>query len=111
MFLGTFGQSCPHSQKRCLLSKQFWQGAGISSPGQGFWKLANFHLPEPQEAGRLLPFVTGSDCLPAAARVSPDTTPCICPMCRPNSWYQRVRAGLPDGKDTGHPLAGPTSMG
>lgn len=94
MFLGTFGQSCPHSQKRCLLSKQFWQGAGISSPGQGFWKLANFHLPEPQEeAGRLLPFVTGSDCLPAAARVSPDTTPCICPMCRPNSWSQRVRPG------------------
>lgn len=74
MFLGAFGQSCVHSQKRCLLSKQFWQGAGTGSRGQGFWKLASFHLPEPQEeAGRLLPFVTGSDCLPAAVRVSPNT--------------------------------------
>lgn len=73
MFLGAFGQSCPHSQKRCLLSKQFWQEARIGSPGQGFWKLANFHLPEPQEeAGRLLPFVIGSDCLPAAVRGSPN---------------------------------------
>lgn len=102
MFLGAFGQSCPHSQKRCLLSKQFWQGANTGSPGQGFWKLASFHLPEPQEeAGRLLPFVTGSDCLLAAVRVSPNTqcpasVPCAdqTPGPRPqgqDSWMLRIQ--------------------
>lgn len=96
MFLGAFGQSCPHSQKRCLLSKQFWQGASIGSPDQGFWKLASFHLPEPQEeAGRLLPFVTGSDCLLAAVRESPNTQ---CPASVP--YANQTPGPRPQGQDS-----------
>lgn len=112
MFLGTSGQSCPHSQKLCLLSKQFWQGAGIGSPGQGFWKLASFHLPEPQEeAGRLLPFVTSSDCLLAAVRVSPNTQHPASVPCADQTPGPRLLLvpGLLDVKDTGHLLAGSTA--
>lgn len=52
--------SCPCSQKHCLLSKSFWQGAGSSCPRQGFWKLADPHLLKPQGAAGLLPFMTAS---------------------------------------------------
>lgn len=72
MFPDAFRKICPHSQKRCLLSKCFWQEAGLSSPGQGLWKLASPHLPEPWgEAGQL--FVTNSDCPLAAMWVSTNT--------------------------------------